>query len=112
MTPGLRQINSQDDNGVLVGNWSDDYSGGSAPTLWTGSVKILLQYANTGIPVCFAQCWVFAGVFNTCTPALCYHGYSGTRSNNSRELTVTVATRSPALPRHPDPSHHQLLLGS
>lgn len=51
---------------MLVGNWSDDYSMGTAPTAWIGSVKILQQYANTGVPVCFAQCWVFAGVFNTC----------------------------------------------
>ncbi|XP_073344680.1 coagulation factor XIII A chain-like [Pagrus major] len=62
---GSAMINSQDDNGVLVGNWSDDYSMGKPPTSWTGSVQILLQYANTGVPVCFAQCWVFAGVFNT-----------------------------------------------
>ncbi|KAM3860789.1 coagulation factor XIII A chain-like [Diretmus argenteus] len=58
-------LNAQDDNGLLVGKWDDDYSMGTAPTLWTGSVKILLQYANTGIPICYAQCWVFAGVFNT-----------------------------------------------
>ncbi|XP_034561741.1 coagulation factor XIII A chain-like [Notolabrus celidotus] len=62
---GSAMINSQDDNGVLVGNWSEDYSMGRPPTVWTGSVQILLQYANTGVPVCFAQCWVFAGVFNT-----------------------------------------------
>lgn len=51
---------------MLVGNWSDDYSLGQSPTSWTGSVQILLQYANTGVSVSFAQCWVFAGVFNTC----------------------------------------------
>ncbi|KAM4605972.1 coagulation factor XIII A chain-like [Polymixia lowei] len=62
---GSAMINSHDDNGVLVGNWSDDYSMGTSPTLWTGSVKILLQYASTGVPVSFAQCWVYAGVFNT-----------------------------------------------
>ncbi|CAN9506060.1 unnamed protein product [Ophioblennius macclurei] len=62
---GSAMINSQDDNGVLVGNWSNDYSMGTPPTAWTGSVNILLKYANTGVPVCFAQCWVFAGVFNT-----------------------------------------------
>lgn len=73
LTSLLPQINSQDDNGVLVGNWSDDYSMGTPPTSWTGSVKILLQYANTGVPVCFAQCWVFAGVFNTCESVHCYH---------------------------------------
>uniref|UniRef100_A0A8C6WI45 Transglutaminase-like domain-containing protein n=1 Tax=Neogobius melanostomus TaxID=47308 RepID=A0A8C6WI45_9GOBI len=43
-------INSHDDQGVLVGNWSDDFSLGSPPTL---------------APVSFAQCWVYAGVLNT-----------------------------------------------
>ncbi|XP_035854944.1 coagulation factor XIII A chain-like isoform X2 [Sander lucioperca] len=62
---GSAMINAQDDNGVCVGNWSDDYSMGRSPTSWTGSVQILLQYAKTGIPVGYAQCWVFAGVFNT-----------------------------------------------
>uniref|UniRef100_A0A3Q2Z2D1 protein-glutamine gamma-glutamyltransferase n=1 Tax=Hippocampus comes TaxID=109280 RepID=A0A3Q2Z2D1_HIPCM len=62
---GSALINSQDEDGVLVGNWSENFSGGTAPTLWTGSVNILLQYANTGSPVRYGQCWVFAGVFNT-----------------------------------------------
>ncbi|KAI2649300.1 Coagulation factor XIII A chain [Labeo rohita] len=60
------QMNAQDDDGVLVGNWSGDYSAGTAPTAWTGSPEILLKYASEGcVPVCFAQCWVFAGVLNT-----------------------------------------------
>nr|XP_020511687.1 coagulation factor XIII A chain-like [Labrus bergylta] len=58
-------VNSQDDYGVLVGNWGGDFSMGKPPTSWTGSAQILLQYVNTGVPVCYAQCWVFAGVFNT-----------------------------------------------
>ncbi|KAG1941462.1 protein-glutamine gamma-glutamyltransferase K [Pimephales promelas] len=59
-------MNSQDDDGVLVGNWSGDYSEGTAPTAWTGSPEILLKYAKEGgEPVLFAQCWVFAGVLNT-----------------------------------------------
>uniref|UniRef100_A0A672QV69 protein-glutamine gamma-glutamyltransferase n=1 Tax=Sinocyclocheilus grahami TaxID=75366 RepID=A0A672QV69_SINGR len=63
---GSALMNSQDDNGVLVGNWSSDYSIGTAPTAWTGSPEILLKYAKDGgLPVCFAQCWVFAGVLNT-----------------------------------------------
>uniref|UniRef100_A0A672S672 Coagulation factor XIII A chain-like n=1 Tax=Sinocyclocheilus grahami TaxID=75366 RepID=A0A672S672_SINGR len=63
---GSALINSQDDDGVLVGSWSGDYSTGTAPTAWTGSPEILLKYAKDGgLPVCFAQCWVFAGVLNT-----------------------------------------------
>ncbi|XP_039546432.1 coagulation factor XIII A chain-like [Pimephales promelas] len=59
-------LNANDDDGVLVGNWSDDFSNGTAPTAWTGSPEILLKYAREGgVPVSFAQCWVFAGVMNT-----------------------------------------------
>ncbi|KAM9833285.1 coagulation factor XIII A chain [Syngnathus typhle] len=54
-----------DDGGVLVGNWSGDYTYGVPPTAWTGSTEILLTYANGGTPVCYAQCWVYAAVFNT-----------------------------------------------
>ncbi|XP_064199891.1 coagulation factor XIII A chain [Anguilla rostrata] len=58
-------INSRDDDGVLVGNWSGDYTYGVAPTSWTSSVEILLTYATSKRPVCYAQCWVYAAVFNT-----------------------------------------------
>ena len=60
------QLNSRDDDGVLVGNWSGDYTYGVAPTSWTGSTDILLSYASSKMPVCYAQCWVYAAVFNTC----------------------------------------------
>ncbi|XP_059380055.1 coagulation factor XIII A chain-like [Carassius carassius] len=63
---GSALLNAQDDDGLLVGNWSGDYSSGTAPTAWTGSPEILLKYVKEGCePVCFAQCWVFAGVLNT-----------------------------------------------
>ncbi|KAL0970145.1 hypothetical protein UPYG_G00237770 [Umbra pygmaea] len=58
-------MNSRDDDGVLVGNWGGDYTYGVAPTAWTGSTEILLQYASSKMPVCYAQCWVYAAVFNT-----------------------------------------------
>ncbi|XP_048872640.1 coagulation factor XIII A chain-like [Brienomyrus brachyistius] len=60
------RLNSTDNiNGVLVGNWSDNFSDGYAPTSWTGSVKILRSYAQGRKPVRYGQCWVFAGIFNT-----------------------------------------------
>jgi len=58
-------LNSRDDEGVLVGSWSGDYTYGVAPTSWTGSTDILLSYASSKMPVCYAQCWVYAAVFNT-----------------------------------------------
>uniref|UniRef100_A0A8C5HXV3 protein-glutamine gamma-glutamyltransferase n=1 Tax=Gouania willdenowi TaxID=441366 RepID=A0A8C5HXV3_GOUWI len=58
-------LNSRDDDGVMVGNWSGDYTYGVAPTSWTGSTDILLTYASTKLPVAYAQCWVYAAVFNT-----------------------------------------------
>lgn len=60
------QMNSRDDEGVLVGNWSGDYTYGVAPTSWTGSTEILTTYASSKMPVAYAQCWVYAAVFNTC----------------------------------------------
>nr|XP_060627738.1 protein-glutamine gamma-glutamyltransferase E-like [Anolis sagrei ordinatus] len=59
-------VNSNDDNGVVLGNWSGNYSGGENPGSWSGSVKILQQYKSSGFrPVRYGQCWVFAGVLTT-----------------------------------------------
>ncbi|XP_034945845.1 annulin-like isoform X2 [Chelonus insularis] len=58
-------VNSPDDNGAVMGNWSDDFSGGTAPTKWLGSQKILQQYYKTKKPVKYGQCWVFSGVLAT-----------------------------------------------
>ncbi|NWV83512.1 TGM1 glutamyltransferase, partial [Dasyornis broadbenti] len=39
--PLKKNVNSLDDNGVLVGNWTGDYSQGTNPSAWAGSVGIL-----------------------------------------------------------------------
>ncbi|XP_063970507.1 protein-glutamine gamma-glutamyltransferase K-like [Lytechinus pictus] len=57
--------NSQDDDGILVGNWSGDYEGGTAPTAWESSTSILEEYMATGSPVCYGQCWVFGSLLTT-----------------------------------------------
>ncbi|XP_008068130.1 protein-glutamine gamma-glutamyltransferase 5 isoform X2 [Carlito syrichta] len=63
-------INSNDDNGVLNGNWSEDYTDGTNPAEWTGSVAILKKWHATGCqPVQYGQCWVFAAVM--CTVMRC-----------------------------------------
>ena len=54
--------NVQDDNGILIGNWSGKYSGGTPPLKWNGSGPILAEFNRTKSPVGFAQCWVFSGV--------------------------------------------------
>ncbi|KAM8982751.1 protein-glutamine gamma-glutamyltransferase K-like, partial [Ara ararauna] len=58
-------VNSLDDSGVLVGNWTGRYEGGTNPSAWAGSVEILRGYRRTGAPVRYGQCWVFAGVVTT-----------------------------------------------
>ncbi|XP_057580781.1 protein-glutamine gamma-glutamyltransferase 5 isoform X2 [Hippopotamus amphibius kiboko] len=64
------QINSNDDSGVLDGNWSENYSDGINPVEWTGSVAILKQWHATGCqPVRYGQCWVFAAIM--CTVMRC-----------------------------------------
>ncbi|XP_077411207.1 coagulation factor XIII A chain-like [Vanacampus margaritifer] len=91
---GSALINSQDEEGVLVGNWSENFSGGTPPTLWAGSTNILLQYANTGRSVRYGQCWVFAGVFNTflrCLgiPARVISNFNSAHDNN-RNLKIEL----------------------
>lgn len=54
------QINSNDDRGVLVGNWGE-VTDGVHPGRWMGSGDILRQWAESG-PVRYGQCWVFAAV--------------------------------------------------
>uniref|UniRef100_A0A023G034 protein-glutamine gamma-glutamyltransferase n=1 Tax=Amblyomma parvum TaxID=251391 RepID=A0A023G034_AMBPA len=60
-------VNSSDDQGVLMGNWTSNFAGGVPPVSWTGSHPILQQYFKTKRPVKYGQCWVFAGV----TTAVC-----------------------------------------
>ncbi|KAJ8298608.1 hypothetical protein KUTeg_022668 [Tegillarca granosa] len=64
------QVNSQDDNGILAGNWSGDYTGGVSPLKWSGSVAILLEHSETNRPVRFGQCFVFSGIVTTICRAL------------------------------------------
>lgn len=59
-------VNSEDDNGVLEGRWTDDFPDGKFPWFWTGSAAILKQYYQSGgQPVKYGQCWVFSGVLLT-----------------------------------------------
>ncbi|XP_053558347.1 protein-glutamine gamma-glutamyltransferase K [Bombina bombina] len=58
-------VNSMDDNGVVAGSWAGEYADGVNPVAWVGSVDILLRYHQTGVPVKYGQCWVFAGVTTT-----------------------------------------------
>ncbi|KAK9887114.1 hypothetical protein WA026_020561 [Henosepilachna vigintioctopunctata] len=66
-----KMVNSNDeDGGILIGDWSGDYSDGTAPSAWTGSVAIMQEYLDTQEPVPYGQCWVFAGVVTTVCRAL------------------------------------------
>uniref|UniRef100_A0AAY5L9W7 Coagulation factor XIII, A1 polypeptide a, tandem duplicate 1 n=1 Tax=Esox lucius TaxID=8010 RepID=A0AAY5L9W7_ESOLU len=93
---GSSMINFQRNRGVLVGNWSKDFSNGKAPTLWIGSVQILLEYVSKG-PVKYAQCWVFAGVFNTflrCLgiPARVITNFNSAHDSNGNIVTDLIFT--------------------
>ncbi|XP_012257376.2 hemocyte protein-glutamine gamma-glutamyltransferase-like [Athalia rosae] len=65
-----RIVNANDDRGVLAGRWDGEYSDGTSPSAWTGSVPILEEFLKTGDSVQWGQCWVFAGVLTTVCRAL------------------------------------------
>ncbi|PNJ15973.1 TGM7 isoform 1 [Pongo abelii] len=88
-------INSNDDNGVLQGNWGEDYSKGVSPLEWNGSVAILRQWsARGGQPVKYGQCWVFASVM--CTVMRCLgiptRVVSNFRSAHNVDRNLTIDT--------------------
>ncbi|XP_054074484.1 protein-glutamine gamma-glutamyltransferase E-like [Rissa tridactyla] len=59
-------VNANDDQGVVLGNWSGNYEGGKSPSSWTGSGEILQSWKKSGFrPVRYGQCWVFAAVLTT-----------------------------------------------
>ncbi|KAK3551024.1 hypothetical protein QTP70_011428 [Hemibagrus guttatus] len=98
-------INSLDDDGVLVGTWGGDFSLGTAPTAWTGSVEILTKYfSEGGKPVMYGQCWVYAGVFNTflrCLglPARVVTNFCSAHDNNGNLKTDIVLDEDGSLDR-------------
>ncbi|XP_075153720.1 transglutaminase isoform X2 [Haematobia irritans] len=87
-------VNSVDDDGVIMGNWTEDFSGGTAPTKWIGSTEILQQFYKTQKSVKFGQCWNFAGVLTTIARTLgipsrivtCYSSAHDTQAS----LTVDI----------------------
>ncbi|XP_030068624.1 protein-glutamine gamma-glutamyltransferase E-like [Microcaecilia unicolor] len=62
-------VNSNDDQGVVLGRWDGNYSDGVSPSAWNGSIALLRRWNSSG-PVRYGQCWVFAGVLCTALRAL------------------------------------------
>ncbi|TWW57606.1 Protein-glutamine gamma-glutamyltransferase K [Takifugu flavidus] len=99
-------INAVDDNGVLVGNWSGNYSAGTSPTVWSGSIEILREYhKNNAAPVKYGQCWAFAGVFTTVLRCLGIPARTVTNYSSAHDTDVSLTT-DVYLDENLDPINH------
>ncbi|KAJ8278246.1 hypothetical protein GJAV_G00085530 [Gymnothorax javanicus] len=85
-------INSPDDQGVLEGDWSGDYWGGTAPTSWSGSMDILRKFHKKGAPVKYGQCWVFSGVTTTVLRCLGIPSRSVTNYSSAHDTDTSLTT--------------------
>ncbi|CAH0393078.1 unnamed protein product [Bemisia tabaci] len=90
-------VNDVDDNGVVQGNWSENFVGGTPPSAWISSGPILTKYYSTKRPVRYGQCWVFAGVLTTVCRTLglptrtitCYNAAHDTDGSLTVDTVVT-----------------------
>nr|XP_057929927.1 protein-glutamine gamma-glutamyltransferase K-like [Doryrhamphus excisus]XP_057929928.1 protein-glutamine gamma-glutamyltransferase K-like [Doryrhamphus excisus] len=86
-------INSRDDQGVVEGNWSGNYAQGTCPTVWSGSVEILREYhKNSGTPVKYGQCWIFAGIVTTVLRCLGIPSRTVTNFSSAHDTDVSLTT--------------------
>ncbi|XP_061747407.1 protein-glutamine gamma-glutamyltransferase K [Nerophis ophidion] len=84
-------INAQDDFGVLIGNWSGNYSQGVSPAAWSSSVEILRKYHSShGTPVPYGQCWVFSGVTTSVLRCLGIPTRSVTNFQSAHDTDVSL----------------------
>lgn len=88
-------VNSNDqDKGVLMGNWSGNYTGGTSPSKWNSSPNILSRYMKQKRAVRYGQCWVFSAVTTTLARALGIPTRSVTNfsSAHDTDLSMTIDT--------------------
>ncbi|XP_070577279.1 hemocyte protein-glutamine gamma-glutamyltransferase-like [Ptychodera flava] len=85
-------MNSKDNDGVLVGNWTGEYEDGTSPTEWSGSEAIFEQYMATKKPVKYGQCWVFAGLGTSVFRALGIPSRTVTtfEAGRDRDMSLTI----------------------
>lgn len=83
-------VNNDDDEGLLVGNWSGNFSGGVAPTEWKGSLRIIEEYFKTQTPVQFGQCWVFSGCITSLARSLGIPSRSVTNFDSAHDTDANL----------------------
>ncbi|XP_027722905.1 protein-glutamine gamma-glutamyltransferase 2 [Vombatus ursinus] len=84
-------VNCNDDNGILLGRWDNNYKDGVSPMAWIGSVDILKKWKESGCcAVKYGQCWVFAAVACTVMRCLGIPSRVITNYNSAHDLNANL----------------------
>ncbi|XP_064644385.1 protein-glutamine gamma-glutamyltransferase K-like [Lineus longissimus] len=85
--------NNDNDDGILIGNWTGEYGDGTKPTQWARSKNIFKQWwKNNHKGVKYGQCWVFSAIVTSICRSLGIPARSVTNfgSAHDTDLSLTI----------------------
>lgn len=97
-------------DGLMVGRWEAPYPGGVNPMSWSSSDQIISRYIAQGFQaVKYAQCWVFAAVYNSFLRGVGIPARPITTFDSAHEIPVSPGVYNQEILRYWDPRARRMI---